>query len=93
MGKIIKFVVISKRVLPDSNQETSTFTAKARSQHNYKAPIPLCFPVFGSGSGSAWLSIDLGRSDPDPDPGWQECATKKEKSEEMSCFEVLDILL
>ncbi len=78
--------------MPDSNLKISTFTAKARYQHNYTAPIPLCFPVFGSGSGSAWIRIDFGRLNPDPDPGWQECATKIEKMEEMSCFE-LDILL
>jgi hypothetical protein len=78
--------------MPDSNPETSTFTAKAHYQHNYKVPIPFCFPVFGSGYGSAWIRIDFGRLDPDPNPEWQECATKMEKREEMSCFEVLDNL-
>ncbi len=66
MGNIIKFVVTNKRVMPDSNLESFTFTAKAHYKHNYKAPLPLCFPVYGSGSGSAWICIDFGRLDPDP---------------------------
>jgi hypothetical protein len=31
--------------------------------------------------------------DPDPDPGGKKCSTKKGKSEEICCFEVLDVLL
>jgi hypothetical protein len=39
------------------------------------------------------IRIDFGRLDPDPDPGGQKLPTKVEKSENISCFKVLDILL
>jgi hypothetical protein len=39
------------------------------------------------------IRIDFGRLDPDPDPGGQKLPTKVEKSEDISCFKVLDILL
>jgi hypothetical protein len=39
------------------------------------------------------IRIYFGRLDPDPDPGGGNWLTKKEeKSEEMYCFEVLDVL-
>ncbi len=38
-----------------------------------------------------WIRIDFGRLD--PDPGRQKLPTQLEKSEEVSCFEVLDVLL
>jgi hypothetical protein len=45
------------------------------------------------GSGSAWIRIDVGRLDPDPE---EKKIHKKipgiEKSKEISCFEVLDVL-
>jgi hypothetical protein len=36
------------------------------------------------------IRIDIGRLD--PDPGGQKLPTKIEKSEEISCFEILDVL-
>jgi hypothetical protein len=36
------------------------------------------------------ICIDFGRLD--PDPGWQKCSAKVEKSKEISCFEVLNLL-
>ncbi len=44
-----------------------------------------------------WIRISIriyfGRLDPDPDSGGEKGLTKKEeKSEEMHCFEVLDVL-
>jgi hypothetical protein len=33
-----------------------------------------------------------GRLDPDPDPEGQKITNKNRKSEEISCFEVLDVL-
>jgi hypothetical protein len=61
----------------------------------------LCRPVFRirigsgfyqvSGSGSRF-GILIQVRNPDPDAGGQKWPTKIEKSEEISCFEVLDVL-
>ncbi len=54
----------------------------------------------GCGSGSAWIRINLSCwiriririPYADPDPGGQKWPTKTEKSDEISCFELLDVL-
>jgi hypothetical protein len=48
------------------------------------------FKCFKMCSGSDRIRIAFGRLDPDPDPGWQKMTHKKrEKCEEIFCFEVL----
>jgi hypothetical protein len=39
-----------------------------------------------------WIRIRVDFGQPDPDPGGQKLPTKIEKGEEISCFEVLDVL-
>jgi hypothetical protein len=41
---------------------------------------------------SAWIHSDFGRTDQDPDPGWLNDLQKREKSEEVYCFKVLNVL-
>jgi hypothetical protein len=38
------------------------------------------------------IHIDFGQLDPDPDHGGQKWHIKIEKGEEISCFEVLDVI-
>ncbi len=39
----------------------------------------------------AWIHLRIGNADPYPDQGGQTLPTKKEKSEEISYFQVLDV--
>jgi hypothetical protein len=53
--------------------------------------IYLVYSLYSCGFGSAWIRIDCGRLDADPGQGGQKRPTKI-KSEEISSFEVLDVL-
>jgi hypothetical protein len=41
---------------------------------------------------SAWIHSDFGQKDQDPDPGALNDPQKRDKSEEVYCFEVLNVL-
>jgi hypothetical protein len=65
------------------------------TMHSFTSQIHCCVSqCFGSGSrlnlDSIWILIPI--RNPDPDPEGQKCPTKLVKSQEISCFKVLDFL-
>ena len=85
---VVSYSTVEKNIMYMSDTQTVI-----KQKSNYSA-YQCC------GSGSTWIRIDFGRLDPDPQweggfssgPRWAKITEKKKKSEEMYCFEVLDVL-